>query len=199
MTGEIREGDVVRYTSERENRWCREELAIGVRRHDGTVGLLDTYWEVRDPTCDHWLSEGELATVQHLFNLHDFRQVQHEPEWRTYAPFDRQVVTAQHGLVRRYYVRIGAEPDLATQIANARQRLAERETEALLAAQRVEWARRELADLEAATEPDPARLAEMCVECGHTDPHTDRRGQCPRCGCDAPVYRTVGAAGTADG
>ena len=132
-------GDVLDYIP--RERWCREGTAIVLE--NGRAA--DTYWSSER----HILNEDELKTAGLRFRLSDFRQIPSQDEWMTYAPADRQVITAQHGLHRTYYVRIGAEPDLETQIANARDRLAQAEAEIATAMRRAEWRREDLAKLEA--------------------------------------------------
>jgi len=67
--------------------------------------------------------------------------------WRDFAAEDRRVITAQHGLVRAEYVRLGAVSHLPTRIANAEQALAEAEEELRSAQYRVKARSRDLAEL----------------------------------------------------
>lgn len=110
-------GTVVRYISERTDYWCREGMAVAGK--DGR--LVDTYWE---STSDaHVLTAAEQATVTVEFCIGDYRELdRHERHtWEDYHSDDRQEITAQHGLRRRLFIRIGAEPDLDTRIENARE------------------------------------------------------------------------------
>lgn len=146
----MRVGDVVRYTPERADRWCREGMAIA-KQLPGVVALVDTYWYPSDDVMlRHVLTPAEVATAEHLFNVEDFRELPHAERyvWKEYRPEDRQVITAQHGLTRRLFVRIGSEPDLATRIQNARDDVAEAEEAVRSAESRLEGKRWWLAELE---------------------------------------------------
>lgn len=150
-------GDVVRYTP--ENTWCREGIAIAQDhvRPNGRLVLLDTYWGSTEPGM---LTDAEADTAELMFNLADYDELYRyssyasRSQWETYAPADRQIITHQHGLQRRWFIRKGARPDWATQIDNARQKVADREAEADRARRAVEWANEDLtrviADAEAA-------------------------------------------------
>jgi len=141
-------GDVLDYIPDRESRHCRESCAVV--REDGRI--FDTFWSGPKAGlhgADHELSDRELATAGLRFRLGDYREVKYEQEWLTFAPADRQYVSAQQGLQWTYYVREGAEPDLTTQIDNARGRVAEAERAVESAKASLERRRRELADLEA--------------------------------------------------
>jgi len=137
------EGDVLRYRPDRdvEPMHCREGLAIVA---DGRA--FDTYWGFGGGRR-HVLTAPELANARLCFNLRDFREVSEE-EWLTHAPDDRGLVTAQHGWQSSYYVRVGAEPDLVTQIENARQAVVEAESAVRSAESTLEWRRKQLAELE---------------------------------------------------
>lgn len=149
--GRCRAGDVVTYVSERPDRWCRENMAVAAVDSFGVLRLWDTYWSMTDRSMDaHVLTKDEADSVRPLFNLADYETVTTTWEWERYAPADRQVVTSQHGLTRVLYVRKGAVPDLATQLGNARDRLSAAEAQLASAQHKVEFARRDLADLEAA-------------------------------------------------
>ena len=142
-------GDVVDYdTLTRPNRWCREGTAIGTATRDGRVILCDTYWSGGSET--HVLTDAEIATARLRFNLGDYDELDRYSHrspvmWKTYAPADRQTVTAQHGCHTRWFVRKGASPDWATQIANAREVVAERELDVASAQRQLDWAREDLA------------------------------------------------------
>lgn len=142
----LRDGDVVSYTP--TDRWCHEGTAIAVQRGNRML-LLDTYWGSHDPAV---LTESETASAALMFNLADYdeldRYLHSSPvTWEKYAPADRQLITMQHGLQRRWFTRKGAAPDWRTQIDNAHKAFRKR-TDALDSARRqVEWARQDLADV----------------------------------------------------
>jgi hypothetical protein len=99
------------------------------------------------------LTESELATATLTFHLSDYDELdryKHDSQriWETYDPADRQMVTSQHGLQRRWFIRRGAQPSWHQQIENARQRLTEAEESAESAARAVTWAREALARIE---------------------------------------------------
>jgi len=147
---EVKPGTVVRYKpdpSRHDPRWCREGMAIADER-----GLLiDTYWGSGQDA--HILRGAELEGVEVLFHFDEFDELDrwrpNVQEWETYAPADRQRVTSQHGLQQRLFIRKGAEPDLATQIANAEEKVCEAEYNVESANRRLEWAREDLAKLAA--------------------------------------------------
>lgn len=145
---DLTEGDVLRYTSERTNRWCREGVAIVHRGRDGQLHAVDTYWGHSSPE-DHVLTDGELATATVTFNLADYDQVERPlyPPFDEYAPQDRQVVPSQHGLRLTKYLRKGARPSGAEKVRKHVHKLREARHELERAQSRVEWAQR---DLEAA-------------------------------------------------
>lgn len=138
-------GDVLNYLPDRsrfEPNHCREGIAI-VNENGRAV---DTFWQGGG---DHVLNDVELASVELRFRLGEFHTVKSESEWLKYAEQDRRTITAQHGLQRTFYVRNGAEPDLETQIQNARRELADAERELSSAGNHIRWAAVELAKLEA--------------------------------------------------
>lgn len=149
---EFKPGDVVRYeTPGHRSTHCREGMAIAEARLDGVV-LFDTYWGT--PGDRHLLTYEELGTAELVFNLADYDELdryQHSSpaRWKTYKPEDRETVTSQHGLQVRWFVRKDAEPDLATQIENAREVLADAESKLESAEWRVRGAKRDLEQLEA--------------------------------------------------
>ena len=130
-------GTVVRYRpdpSRHDPRWCREGMAIA----DARGFLFDTYWASGGDS--HRLLPIERDTIEVLFYLSDYDELDRYSNvskgvWATYAPDDRRLVTSQHGLIRRWFVRKGARPDLGTQIANAEEKVRDCE-EAVRAAQR---------------------------------------------------------------
>lgn len=83
--------------------------------------LVDSYWYSGGDA----LSAEEVAVAQFQFNLADYDEVGSESKWSRHNPTDRQRITRQHGLSVRWLVRKGAQPDLATQIDNARQAVAD--------------------------------------------------------------------------
>lgn len=125
-----RAGTVVRYTpfdpAARDPRWCREGIAIA----DDRGYLVDTYWESSGD--QHVVTAKEADSIEDWFHLEDVREIGRHTrdaptEWLTFAPTDRYRVTSQHGCRSRFYVRLDAAPDLATQIANAQEALDEAE------------------------------------------------------------------------
>ena len=145
-------GDVLHYTPLRkfEPRWCREGQAL-VDEHGRA---LDTYWGIDSFSDRHCLTAEELATATVVFNVGDFEMLDKyarssQAQWETYSPLDRAVITSQHGLQSVYYIRKGAQPDLETQIENARERVEDAERKLSSAQSGLEWCRRELAALEA--------------------------------------------------
>jgi hypothetical protein len=151
-----RDGDVVKYLPDArfERWWCREGTAIGNVGQDGSTLLVDTYWGAHgsDP---HVLTTTEIAGAELVFNIADYDELDQyasysAEKWARYAPADRREITSQHGLQRRYFVRRGAREDLPTQIANARERVDDAESEVRVAQHNLDWRRRELAALEGA-------------------------------------------------
>lgn len=114
-------GDVIRYTPG-DGHHCREGMAIVAQQQ-----AFDTFWSGYGDR--HLLTADELATAELLFNLADFDELDgnsrhmNEAKWNTYATDDRQLVTSQHGLQKRWFIRKGAEPSWQQQIANAREEL----------------------------------------------------------------------------
>jgi hypothetical protein len=135
-----RAGDVVRYHSERTDSWCREGLAVAKPPGpSGQVFLVDTYWSAGGD--DHVLTDAELETAELLFNLGDYRQVRNQAEWNEYHPDDRQLVTAQRGLQKTFYVRADSKPDLATKVENARLAVVEADEGVAAARRKAQWCR----------------------------------------------------------
>ena len=149
-----KQGDVIRYTSERRDRHCREGMAIARVRADGSVFFADTFWGYGGD--DHVLTEAELLTAELRFNTADYDELPLRSgyTWESYAPSDRAVITQQHGLQRRLFVRKGATEDLPTKVENAKQALALAEDEVRSAQWRVEDRQRDLAKLEAEASGD---------------------------------------------
>ncbi|PKQ59750.1 hypothetical protein B5566_02600 [Mycobacterium sp. MHSD3] len=115
--------------------------------------MLDTYWGASEPTE---LSDTEAATAEFMFKLADYDELDRHSHsakatWEKYAPADRQVITHQHGLQHRWFIRKGASPDWATQLSNAQGVVDAYEYELGCAQRRLQWARDDLANvLEAA-------------------------------------------------
>ncbi len=139
-------GQVITYRSERDNRWCREGWAISSE----SGYFLDTYWQSTGDA--HRVTADELATAEHQFWVDDYRELDRygrgtPDEWAKYAPADRQRVPSQHGLQARFFVRIGAEHDLPTQVENAIEALRRAEDEAESAQRRMEYAQERVDEL----------------------------------------------------
>lgn len=136
----FRPGDVVRYDVA-GSRHCREGMAIA---NAGGV-LIDTYWS----SGNDRLTPTEVATARLVFNIEEFDEIgkHHFPRFEDFAREDRAVITSQHGLRVRRFLRRGAEPSLLTKIENAEARLVEAVRERDSAQWRVEAAERDLADL----------------------------------------------------
>jgi hypothetical protein len=144
-------GDVLHYTPSGafEPMHCRQATAVVYE--DGRA--VDTFWGIDDRSDGHVLNDKELETAELKFRLGEFRKLgehwdRKNDEWMTYAPADRQRIGSQHQYQSTYYVRIGAEPDLDTQIANARAELEEAEEAVKSAERRLCWKREDLAKLE---------------------------------------------------
>lgn len=158
MSSPFRAGDVVHYTPAQHH--CREGIAIAHDRY-GKVVLLDTFWNCGGD--QHALDTNEVLSAELIFNLGDYRELDQYNRaspvmWAKYAPADRQVITSQHGLTRRWFIRHGASEDWPTQIENARRELEQRELDAASAQRQVEWAREYLAKvITAATEAAPTQ------------------------------------------
>lgn len=147
-------GDVVRYTP--TDRWCREGIAIAQDRTNltGRAVLLDTYWGNTEPRA---LTDAEADTAELMFKLADYTELDpylysSPATWDTYAPADRQLITEQHGCRKRWFIRKGAQPDWATQIANARGVVSARELELASAERRLRWAQEDLVRVLAAAD-----------------------------------------------
>lgn len=143
MTGGVFAGDVVRYQP--ESTWCHDGYAVAEKRPDGSVVLVDTYWTYVG------MSHGTVvspAAFDFVCNLGDYDE-KPEHEWEKYAEADR-VWIPRHACYRPLrLVRKGAQPDLATQIENARERVREAERKVESAQSGLAWRREELAALEA--------------------------------------------------
>lgn len=143
-------GDVIRYIP-KDGHHCRQATAIVYE--DGCA--VDTFWGLERWNSGHVLRDTEIEGAELLFKLADYRPLGAHydnklEEWLTYAPADRQRVGSQHQWQSTYFVRVGAQPDLDTQIANACKAVEEAEHEILSAQRRVEWRKEDLARLEAA-------------------------------------------------
>jgi hypothetical protein len=140
-------GDVLSYIPKWHH--CRETTAFV--REDGIA--VDTFWRHTDSSAAV-LSEEEIATAEVRFNVNEFDALDiyshsSRETWLTYHPDDRGRIPSQHGLQEALFVRKGAEPDLETQIANARREVEEALSEVDSAQRRLEWRREDLAKLEA--------------------------------------------------
>jgi hypothetical protein len=145
----FRSGDVLRYTPRRAH--CKQGTAFV--RDCGTP--LDTYWSAFGDFEYGHLSDEELATAEVVFNVNDYDMLDKYSRgsrltWETYSPDDRGRIGSQHQCQSVYFVRKGAQPDLMTQIQNARAALAAAESDLRGAQYAVDSRRRDLAKLEAA-------------------------------------------------
>lgn len=148
-------GDVLTYRPDPSKfmpNHCREGIAIV--GDDGRA--LDTFWTGGGDK--HALTAVEWKSAELRFRLGEFRKLgeswdHRREEWLTYAPADRRTITSQHGHCCVYYVRNGADPDLDTQIANAREAVAEAERNVESAQRSLEWRREDLEKLEAKAAP----------------------------------------------
>lgn len=126
---------------------CKEGWAV--ETEDGL--LLDTYWS----SDRSHLSKGEITSAKFRFDTDDFEEIEHHrgrgtpPEWLRYAPEDRNYISSQHGLSTRWFIRKGASPDLATELANQHYAVEEAESELRAAQSKLSWERNKLAELEA--------------------------------------------------
>lgn len=149
-------GDVVQYVpdpSRHDPRWCREGTAIAIQQGDDVV-LVDTYWHSLGQDA-HRLNDVERQTATLRFRLGDY--IEHKATassdaWDHYRPDDRQVITSQHGLSVRRFVRIGAKPDHAVRIEVYKAKVRAAEDDLASAQRRLEWAQRDLASVEAGRE-----------------------------------------------
>lgn len=143
----FKHGDVLSYLPERHH--CRETTAFVTER--GVA--LDTYWRPTGDGDSHRLTSDELATATVRFNVNDYDALDvysrsSRSTWETYHPDDRERIPSQHGYQEALFIRRGAKPDLSTQIENARSRLQTAESGLRIAESRVEWCKRDLAELE---------------------------------------------------
>lgn len=140
-------GTVIKYSpAERFDRfWCREGMAIAEERADGSVFFADTYWG--SGMDRHILSDAEVATAEVLFRLDDYRLVDRNETWDDFAPDDRQVITSQHRLQQKLYVRIGSTPDLDTKLENARAKVRAAEEGVEAAKHQLKWAQHDLGEI----------------------------------------------------
>lgn len=135
------------YDYDRAQYHCRE----GVATEDRPGVFLDTFWGGGER---HVLTAVERQTMRERFDTDDFEELdgskfEQHGRWATYAPADRETIPSQHGLQVRYFVRLGASPDLPTQIETAKAKVTEAEHQVERAASSLQWARDELAALEA--------------------------------------------------
>lgn len=150
-------GDVVHYTP--ADRWCHEGIAIA-RERFGCVVLFDTYWGSYQPRA---LTDAEAATAELAFRLDDYDELQlysshaNAAEWEKYAPADRQLITSQHGLQKRWFIRKGAVEDWPTKIANAQAVVDDAVAALNTATSRLRWAQEELERVRAAAAEEVTR------------------------------------------
>ena len=127
---------------------------MAIADRDGV--LCDTYWGSGND--NHRLLPVELASAEILFNLADYDELDRFAHgskgiWETYHPDDRRVVSSQHRLQFRWFVRKGAAPDHATKIANAEQKVTDCRVAVESAQWQLEWAQRDLDALIASVTP----------------------------------------------
>lgn len=143
---ELREGDVLRYNSERENNWCREGVAVVHRRREGSLVAVDTFWgsSLRGGfgADDHVLTDAELASAWIKFNLADYDELSTGAD--DYAPRDRAVITSQHRLQHIYLVRKGATPSEAVIVSKYVDLVRQARDELRRAEGRLRWAEDDL-------------------------------------------------------
>jgi hypothetical protein len=159
---ELRAGDVLSYLPSQHH--CRQGTALVTE--DGLA--FDTFWGIRPDNQSHFLTPKELTTAEVKFNVNDFDMLDRYSRssvstWETYHADDRGRIGSQHQHQSVYFVRKGAQPDLGTQIENARGEVEEAESALRSAQYRLERRREGLARLEAAalTFEDGMSLAEM--------------------------------------
>ena len=147
----FRPGDVVTYHP--DQRHCREGTAIAEAPNGFDVVLFDTFWGCGGD--QHRLTATEVAAAEFKFAIGDYDELDRYSHssagtWLKYAPADRQLITSQHGLQKRWFIRKGATEDLATQIDNAHEKVAEWERAVESATRSLGWARDDLNRLLAA-------------------------------------------------
>lgn len=143
-------GDVLRY-SPAGGTHARECVAYVLP----TGRVVDTFWHTFESDSNaHVLSVEELRTAEVVFNVRDYDALGRyahgaRETWLTYRPCDRGRISSQHNLQELLFVRKGAQPDLDTQIANAREKVEDAESKVRSAESGLQWAREDLAKLEA--------------------------------------------------
>lgn len=140
-------GDVVSY-SPADGWHCREGMAYVT--DNGTA--LDTYWNFTGDSDSHALTCAELQTAKLLFNVGDYDALDvysdsSRETWETYRPDDRGRIASQRGLREALYVRRGAKPDLATQIANAEEAVQQALSQVMSAERTLRFRQQELESL----------------------------------------------------
>lgn len=177
MTGGLRPGDVLTYTSDRAARgerdayWCLEGMAVV----DDQGQAFDTFWNSGSEA--HRLTETERMTAKHVFNLGDFDELDRwRPDvekWKSYAPEDRGRVTSQHGLQQRLFIRKGAKPAREVMIENARAKVQEAQAAVHSAEHTLAWAQQDLDALLAAPDDCICRpswcMKTNCPSCASAD------------------------------
>jgi len=146
---EFREGDVLDW--EPESRWCKEGVAIVEKYYNGSLVAVDTFWGGGDR---HILRGPEIATATVRCNLADYDEFDRAESAKgtnfgDYHPDDRMVVTRQHGLTQWRFTRKGAKPDHDTRVERFRAEVEKHEKEMESATWHLEWARKDLARVEA--------------------------------------------------
>lgn len=143
-------GDVLRYVPARGT-WARECTAVVLE----SGRAVDTYWHSYErDSMAHILSDAELESASFVFNTGDYDALDRydkgaRAKWLTFHPDDRGRISSQHNLQELLFIRKGATPDLETQIGNARSKVEDAESKLQMAQGTLDWARKELAKLEA--------------------------------------------------
>lgn len=130
------------------SRHCREGVAADDR---GDGFLRDTFWG--SGYGDRHVLRGEEAQSARLrFDTDEFEEIvgrRGAPSaWTDRAPGDRQTLTSQHGLEVRWFIRKGSQPDRATRLENARQKVADALSAVRLAESSLRYAEGSLAAIE---------------------------------------------------
>lgn len=132
-------GDVVRYDIDGSHH-CREGVAIA----NAAGVLFDTYWT----SDNHRLTATEYATARLSFNLNDFDEVgPHSSTFEDYAETDRGILTSQHGLRVRRFLRRGAQPSLLAKMNRIEAQIATATHDRDFAQRTIERLEAELADI----------------------------------------------------
>lgn len=145
-------GNVYRYTPSRKH--CREGIAVATELH-GELVFMDTFWAhsparlLRTDLDSHLLrDEEEVASMELVFNIHDYRAAERSENCDVYEPDMVRVVTAQHGLTVIRYVDPAATRSNRVIIERQRADVERAEQQLREAHSWLESERRELARLE---------------------------------------------------